>query len=52
MRAILFDEFKELENKNLESDFFDSIYYRLFLLNSEKENYKNRIRLQSRIKEW
>ena len=52
MRTILFDEFKELRNKNLESDFFDSIYYRLFSLNSEKQNYKNRIRLQNRIREW
>lgn len=52
MRAILFDEFKELKNKNLESDFFDSIYYRLFLLNSDKKNYKNRVRFYKRIKKW
>lgn len=53
LREILFEEFhKELKNKNMETDFFDSIYYYILFSNSSEQNYKNRVRFYQRIRKW
>ena len=49
IRDMLIEEFY---NNTDDEDFIYSLYYKTFFSNSSKENYKNRIRLQNRIKEW
>ena len=53
LRNILFEEFhKELKNKNMEVDFYDSVYYYILFSNSPKKNHENRVRFYKRIKKW
>ncbi|MBL4746272.1 MAG: hypothetical protein JKY08_07875 [Flavobacteriaceae bacterium] len=52
LRNLIFEEFKqELENKNMEEDFFQSIYYFIFFSNTDIVNYAHRKRFYKKVKE-